>query len=431
MKHLLGGLQWAVFLMASSIATPIAIAAGFGMDQLETMLFVQRTMFVLGVACLVQAFIGHRLPINEGPAGLWWGIFMIYASFVGVIYPSKEATMQSLQSGLLYSGLLFLLFAYTGLIDKMKNWFTPTVTFTYLMLLVLQLSGTFLKAMTGTTEAGAHFDGATLFLSIVVIIITFYFMHHRLEWMSRYSIVLAIITGWLLFIVFQKANPISFSLDTFISFPNVLVYGPPLWDSGMFMTALFLTVLLITNMIASIRVMDALFKRAFSIKKETREKEGAIASGINQLIAGFFSAIGPVPISAAAGFVSATRLVSLRPFIIGSVFVIIVSFFPLLMSLLAALPAPVANAVTFAIFTRLFILALQELLRETNQQRAFFVAALGLMSGVGIMFLPVESLGQLSGAFVSFFSNGLIAGTCIAIAVEQWLLHKNKKEAAK
>lgn len=427
MKHLLGGLQWAVFLMASSISSPITIATVFGMEQTETMLFVQRTIFVLGVACLIQVFIGHRLPINEGPAGLWWGIFIIYANLVGVIYSSTTETLNALQSGLIYSGVLFIIFAYTGIVAKMKKWFTPSVTFTYLVLLAFQLSGTFLKAMSGVTQEGAIFDGVMFLSSIVVVIATFYFMEHSVSWISRYSVILAIVCGWIFFIVIGKANSLSFQIQSLITFPEILVYGPLVWDSGMFITSLFLTVLLITNMMASIRVMESLFKRTFSIHKKSREKESAVASGLNQIVSGFFSAIGPVPISSAAGFVSATKLYSLTPFIIGSVFVIFVSFFPFSMALLAALPAAVANAVTFAIFTKLVILAFQELMTEENIQRAFQVAAIGLISGVGIMFIPVSSLEGLPGELVAFLSNGLITGTFVAITVEQYILLKKKK----
>ncbi len=426
-KHLFGGVQWAVFLMASSLATPIAIAAVFGMDPTETMLFIQRTIFVLGLACLVQAFIGHRMPINEGPAGLWWGIFMIYAGLVGVMYPSMEATFQALQSGLMYSGLLFVVFAFTGIVTKMKKFFTPTVTFTYLMLLVLQLSGTFIKGMFGTTTPNTTMDGIVLLGSIVVIFITFYFMSHKLGWVSRYSVVLAIVVGWLLFIVLGKAEPLSFDNQAILTLPNILVYGPPIWDSGMFVTAFFLTILLIANMMASIKVMEYLFKHTFAIEKPTREKAGSIASGINQLISGLFSAIGPVPISAAAGFVSATRLTSIIPFIIGGAIVVIVSLFPALMAVLSALPPPVAYAVTFSIFTKMFELAFYELLTEKNQQQAFKVSAIGIMSGIGIMFVPPESLRELPSIFIALLSNGLITGTLIAIIIEQSILWRKRK----
>lgn len=429
MKHIAGGLQWAVFLIASSIAAPIAIAHVFGMDSVETALFIQRTMFVLGVACLVQAFVGHRMPINEGPAGLWWGIFVVYAGMVGVMYPSSGAALQALQSGMIASGILFILLAVTGLISKMKVLFTPAVTFTYLMLLILQLSGTFLKGMVGVEGPGDRIDGLLFLGSLVVVFITFITMNHKTPWVTRYSVLLSIGIGWVLFLLIGKAEFVQLKLDRWIQLPELLVYGKPVWDSGMFITAGFITLLLIANMMASIRVMESLMKQSFSINPPDRMKQGSIASGINHLFAGLFSAIGPVPISGAAGFVGATRMASLKPFIVGSVIVIIITIFPSIMSVFAALPAPVAYAVTFAIFTKMVEMAFRELSAEPKQERAYKVAAFGLMIGVGIMFIPQESMSDLPNAVTAVLSNGLITGTVIAILIEQFLLWKERRKA--
>ncbi|CAM3061168.1 purine/pyrimidine permease [Filibacter tadaridae] len=427
MKNFVGGIQWAVFLVASSIAAPIAIAHVFGMEGMDTTLFIQRTIFVLGIACLIQAFIGHKLPINEGPAGLWWGVFVVYAGMTGALYPTMEKTFQALQSGLLYSGILFIILAYTGLVSKMKKLFTPTVTFIYLILLVFQLSGTFIKGMFGIESTGDPFDGVVALGSVAVILFTLYSMNHRTSWIQKYSVLLSIGLGWLLFLILKKTPSISFGSAPIISLPDMLVFGKPVWDGGMFVTSLFITLLLITNMIASIRVMENLYKHSFHIEKPERIKEGAVVSGINHLLAGLFSAIGPVPISGAAGFVSATKMKSLRPFIIGSVIVVTVSLFPAVMTLFAALPVPVAYAVTFAIFTKMVEMAFHELEAEANKSRAFKVSAFGLMIGVGLMFVPVDSLSHLPSIVISLLSNGLVTGTIIAIIIEQYLLKLAKK----
>ncbi|MDN4607667.1 purine/pyrimidine permease [Sporosarcina highlanderae] len=427
MKHMIGGFQWAVFLLASSIAAPIAIAHVFGMDTVETTLFIQRTMFVLGIACLVQAFVGHRLPINEGPAGLWWGIFVVYAGMVGVLYPSSGDALQALQSGMIVSGILFILLAVTGLITKMKTLFTPAVTFTYLMLLILQLSGTFLKGMLGVEGSGDRIDGLLFFGSLMVVLITFITMNHKVPWITRYSVLLSIGIGWILFLVIGKANDIQSEFEGWIQFPQILVYGMPVWDSGMFITAGFITLLLTANMMASIRVMESLLKQSFSITSPDRMKQGSIASGINHLFAGLFSAIGPVPISGAAGFVGATRIASIKPFILGSIMVIVITIFPAIMLVFAALPAPVAYAVTFAIFSKMVEMAFRELSAESNQGRAYKVAALGLMIGVGIMFIPQESMSDLPNAVSAVLSNGLITGTVISILVEQFYLWRERR----
>lgn len=420
MKTVVGGLQWAVFLFASSIAAPIAIAHVFGMDAAETALFIQRTMFVLGVACLVQAIAGHRMPINEGPAGLWWGIFVVYAGLIGIAYPTNGDALQALQSGMLISGALFILLAVSGLITKMKSLFTPTITFTYLMLLILQLSGTFLRGMIGVEGLGDKVDVLLFLGSFAVVIMTFLTMNHKVSWVSRYSVLLSIGFGWVLFLLIGKAERAHFEGGQWIRLPDLFVYGKPIWDSGMFITAGFITLLLVANMMASIRVMESMMKQSFSITPPDRMKQGSIASGINHLVAGVFSAIGPVPISGAAGFVGATRMVSLKPFIAGSIIVICMTLIPSIMTVFAVLPAPVAYAVTFAIFSKMVVMAFHELDAEPNRERAYKVTAIGLMIGVGIMFIPQESMSELPNAVSAVLSNGLITGTVVAIFIEQY-----------
>ena len=324
-KNLFGGLQWAVFLLASSIAAPIAIASIFGMDTADTALFVQRTIFVLGVAVLLQAFIGHKMPINEGPAGLWWGIYIVYAGLVGSLYATPGNALQALQSGMLYSGVLFIIFAYTGLVSKMRRLFTPTITFIYLLLLVLQISESIMSGLFGITTPGEPVDLIVFTAGAAVVVATFYFMGNKIPWVNRYSVLFAIAAGWLLFLLIGKTESVPFDADTFISLPEMLVFGPLIWDSGMFVTSLFLTLLLIANMMASMRVMEYLLKNEFGIDHPDRVKQGSVASGLNHIIAGLFSSIGPVPISGAAGFVSATRTPSLQPFIVGGFLVVAIS----------------------------------------------------------------------------------------------------------
>ncbi len=429
LKQLAGGLQWAVFLIASSIAAPIAIAHVFGMDAAETASFIQRTMFVLGTACVVQAVIGHRLPINEGPAGLWWGIFVVYANMVGILYATADDALQALQTGMIVSGVLFILLAAFGFISKMKRLFTPTVTFTYLMLLIFQLSGTFIKGMVGVETSADPIDGIVFIGSLLTVIVTFITMYHKVTWVSKYSVLLSIGFGWIVFILLGKAQSIHTTSNSIVRFPDVFVYGKPVWDSGVVVTAFFITLLLIANMMASIRVMENLLKHSFQKEVSDRTREGSIASGINHLLAGVFSAIGPVPISGSAGFVGTTRMASLRPFIIGSLLVMIMTLFPAIMSFFAALPAPVAYAVTFAIFAKMVELAFAEMEMENDKTIGYRVSALGLMIGVGLMFVPTESMMHLPAILSAVLSNGLIIGTLVAITVEQFLRAMKKRRS--
>ena len=65
MKTFLSALQWALFILAGSLIVPISVATSYGLNGAEAIAFVQRTLFVLGFAGLLQAIFGHKLPIQE------------------------------------------------------------------------------------------------------------------------------------------------------------------------------------------------------------------------------------------------------------------------------------------------------------------------------------------------------------------------------
>lgn len=133
---------------------PVTVASLYQLETADAMAFISRTFFVLAVAGLLQTAFGHRLPLNEGPAGIWWGIFILYASFGVALYGSRAETLRVLESALIMSGILFMLLSLLGIVDRLARLFTPTVTGTYLLLLAVQLSGSFLKGLLGVDETG-------------------------------------------------------------------------------------------------------------------------------------------------------------------------------------------------------------------------------------------------------------------------------------
>jgi xanthine/uracil permease len=417
MHLFLSAFQWVAFMVAGSIAAPIAIADLFQLSPAETAGFIQRTIFVLGAAGLIQALFGHKLPINEGPAGLWWGVFAIYAGFSGTLYSSHKEVLTVLQGGMIVSGIIFFILAATGLLKKLTSLFTPTITFIYLMLLILQLSGSFVKGMFGISGEEGTLQPYVLIGSVLTILVALYLSSHKIKWMQQYSIILALLAGWLIFAVMGLGGHVNVS-STWFALPEIFVFGAPVFDTGVVITSVFITFLLTTNMIASIRVMEEVMKSQGHPTYERYSKSG-FASGINQLLGGIFSAIGSVPISGAAGFVTATRMYSLLPFIGGCAIIIVISLVPKVMNVFASLPAPVGYAVTTVIFIKMVGLALGEYQKETNLERTHFVAGISLIIGVGAMFVPPDAFKDVPVVAASILNNGLILGTVTGILVEQ------------
>lgn len=105
---------------------PVTVASMYQLETGNAMAFIARTFFVLAVAGLLQIAFGHRLPINEGPAGIWWGIFILYASLGVALYGSHAETLRVLESSLIISGMMFILLSLLGIVDRLARLFTRT-----------------------------------------------------------------------------------------------------------------------------------------------------------------------------------------------------------------------------------------------------------------------------------------------------------------
>lgn len=420
MKIVISGIQWMAFMIAGSIVAPIAIADLFDLSGVETTGLVQRTMFVLGVACLLQALFGHRLPINEGPAGLWWGVFAIYAGLSSTLFSSQTETLRGLEGAMIVSGLVFILLSLFKLIQKLAKFFTPVVLGVYLLLLVIQLSGSFINGMLGVGYRKPGVDLTIGAFSIALILFTFYLSRHKVAWISQYSILISLSVGWLFFQLLGLSKPIEFHAEKMIQLPGFFEFGPPIFDAGMITTAVFVTLLLLTNMIASIGVVnDVIEKQTGQKGKEGRFTRAGFISGINQLLGGGFAAIGSVPISGAAGFIATTRLTAIGPFILGAIFIIIASLSPHMMGLFAALPAPVGYAVTFVVFANMIGIAFFQFDQEKEVGRSRLVIGIALLVGVGSMFVPAEAFIGVPPILTSLLNNGLVLGSISAIIADQ------------
>ncbi|MBM7362533.1 purine/pyrimidine permease [Priestia taiwanensis] len=416
MKHISASLQWVLFIISGNLVAPIAIASAYGLEGTDAMLFIQRTLFVLSVAGLLQVLFGHKLPIHEGPAGLWWGVFTLYASLGVTLFGSTTETLQVLQFSLLLSGVLSILLSIFGIVEKLAAYFTSTVMGIYLLLLVVQLSGAFFNGMLGLTYTQDGTIHSTIALiSLAVMGLAFYL--NTVPRLKQYSMMICICFGWVLFALFDLTTPIAHTTDLF-TIPTLFAFGPPIIEWSMVPTVFLVTLLLMTNMLASVRIMESVLKSKNEKVDNISIKKAGFFTGVGQLIGGLFSAVGPVPISGAAGFVAANNIPSRIPFIIASVIIIGCSLLSPVTAFFATLPSSVGFAAIFPIFAGMLGLAIQELDRVHDRNTLYKTVGIPLFAGIGIMFVPSTAFGSLSPVLSSLLSNGLVFGTVIAIIFE-------------
>lgn len=427
MKNIGLGLQWMLFMVAASIVVPISIADLFSLNPAETAILMQNTIFMVGIGSLLDGLIGHKMPIAESPAGIWWSVLVIYSAYAGVYYATKIDVLRVFYSGMMFSGLLFIILSATGLMKKVSKLFTPTATFIYLVLLSLQLSGTFITGIAGINSKSLEIDPVICILSITVIFITFYLGSSKVLLVKQFSVIISIAIGWLLFIIFGKATPVLYS-EKLIQLPKLFAFGTPKFDVSMMTTSFFITFMLIMNMFASMNIMSSVIGGDKPLEPSRYSKSGLV-SGINQILGGMFNMVGTVPVSSSTGFVVQIGEKSIKPFLLGCIFISGLALVPNFMNLMAALPTAIGYSVTFVLFSKMISMALFELKKViSNVEFSYLIIGVSLLAGVGVLFLTPESTKNLPKLFSSFIGNGLIVGTVIGIILEQGYHLKNRKK---
>jgi xanthine/uracil permease len=427
MKLTFSSLQWMVFILAGSLVAPIAIGDAFGMTQAETADLLQRSFFIIGLSAILQVLFGHKLPINEGPAGLWWGVFTVYAGIVASGALTAADGLQQLTAGMLISGILFFLLGAFRVITSVRALFTPLVTGTYLILLVSQLSGSFIKGMLGIGYLQERADAKVAVASLFVLVLSIVLGKSRVKGLRSYSILISLIIGWGLFKLLNLTKDTMNAVKV-ISFPEWLAWGMPELSGGAILTSLFVGLLLLTNMVASINVVEKAYESENEKYEPINYNRSSIIMGLNTWIAGLFSAVASVPISGASGFILTTKMYSRLAFILGNALIIVISFFPPLTFFFAGIPAPVGYATIFLPFSSMIGLAFKEYKSELKSDTNLFIISTSLMVGIGSLFIPAAALKEWPSIIVTLLSNGLIMGMLTCMALEQFYKRKNARK---
>ncbi|GAA0453655.1 purine/pyrimidine permease [Alkalibacillus silvisoli] len=417
-------IQWFIFLLANAVAIPIVIGSIFHMDPNELMLLMQRTFLIIGLACFLQGWLGHKLPIIDGPAGLWVSTFAVFAASIGVTGSEGVQALRLLEAAMILTGVFLIILGVFKVSGKVIYLFTPLVTGVFLTLLTFQLSGTFLEGMLGLDQNTPYIQVNELIIAMIsfstVLILSSFFK----GWMKSYAVLIGISIGWILFGLFIDSDQSTPSNAPIFQAPEIFAWGTPIFDWSVVPIALLTAFILLSNIVAALSATSNVIK-GDPYLSHTQMNRGSFVLGVNHGISGVFSGVAVVPLASTAGFIQLTGQKRKSPFMWASAILVIVSFFPVIISSLAMIPAPVANAALLATFVQLMGLGLRNLFIEPLNERRTTIITVSLLLGAGLMFIPPESFALLPETVKQIISNGLLVGTVIAVILDRLWIDEN------
>lgn len=420
----LTALQWIIVTVSSSVAVPLMIGDVYGLQEEEIGRLMQQSLFFIGLASLLQAWIGHRYPIMDGPAGLWWGIFIILAQIGTSIGISPREIGQSFQAGLFMAGLLFLALGLFGWVGKLQKWFTPLVSGTYMTLLAISLCSNILTGMLGI--GFAHSTEVHLEIALVsVAIVGFVVWLIRVPFLSSFAVLFGMIGGWLFYAVMGWTEPIR-PAEQLISWPSFFFWGEPRWDWGVVLTSTLTGFVLLTNLVTSLDVMG---KATNTKTTEKQYNRGGIFTGVSHMLSGAAGVVGMIPLSLAAAVIQTSRVASRLPFLLAMAGMMLIGLVPAISHFLAAIPTPVAYAAMFITYTKLLGFGLQGFASQPLDERTITIVGSSLLAGIGIMFVPAAAWQNIPPLFSFLFGNGLLMGVMVCLILEHVVFPKKGDKA--
>ncbi|MFB4162292.1 purine/pyrimidine permease [Alteribacillus sp. JSM 102045] len=407
-------IQWFVMMLTNAMVIPLSIAYLFQLDVNETSIFLSNTFLLVGLFSLLQAFFGHRLPIIEGPAGIWWGVIFITYSINTQLGLNRMDIGRGMELGLIIVGFCLLCMSFTQMINKISSLFTPLVNGIFMLIMPLSMSGVLLKGILGIDPVQSY-KNITLIISLMVLLFLLILTKFkRVKWIHSFSLLIGLMVGWLVYYLlgFKK----SFSMEPLFTHPTFFFWGYPELNWGILSISLVTGILMLSNIAVSIQSM--LIVKQSKVSKKIYENTGKV-TGLSYMLSGMCGTVGLLPLASSSSVVQLSGISSRLPFILASFIMLSLGFFRGLSNLVSSIPDPVIYIVLFVLFIQLIEIGFKFFnLIEMNNNNLFIIS-LSLMIGIGAMYIPYTFIQQFHPIVGNIIGNGLLISIIIAISLEQ------------
>ncbi len=286
---------WFAFTAANIAVLPVFLGTYLGLDQAGIADYAQRMFLFVGLASLIQILLGHRLTIIEGPAAPWWAVIVSLSGIAAAIGKPLDLVRSDLVGAMLVCGILLVVLGFTGVIGRIMKLFTPPIIGCVLILLCLQLSGTFISGIVGESAKADSFNIAPVLISIVVIATVVMLSMKAPPLLRSINILIGLAIGWILYALIVQEPVETITPAKIVEIPQLFAWGMPTFDPGVTITGVLISLIILANLLASIAAMSKATDKYMNTKSYDR---AVVFNGISNLMAGVGASVGTVPFAA-------------------------------------------------------------------------------------------------------------------------------------
>ena len=307
-------------------------------------------------------------------------------------------------------------------IKPLMKLFPPIVTGTVVCLIGLTLLPVSMDWAAGGSGATDYGSLINISVAMFVMIITLLLKRYGKGMLSSASILIGMISGYLICIPLEMVDLSSISQANFIAIPQIFQYGVAFNLKALiaFLPAYFVTT------IETVGCLKAIGEVSEVDMDDEKVGAGVLADGIGSIIGGAMGAFPNTSFSQNVGLIPLTKVASKYVASMAGIILVVLGLFPKVAAIINTIPSPVLGGVGIVMFGTVAASGIKTLSSVEINDRNLLIIATSIGLGLGVTFRP-DFISQLPEGLQMIFASGISTGTIVALVLNI-ILREDKKE---
>lgn len=409
------GMQHVLAMFVGNV-TPLLIISGLiSMDATLKTALIQNSMFVAGIATLVQLYpiwkIGSGLPVVMGTSSGFLGTAKSSAALFGY---------GSVLGASIIGAIVEIIIGF--FIKPIRKIFPPVVTGIVVLTIGISLIPIGINYFAGGSGAADFGSLENLFLGFLVMVLVLFFKQFFGGFISASSILLAITIGYIVAIFMGKVDFSPVAQASWFSLPQFMPVGLTFEIEAI----IPMVIMFIATAVETIGDTSGIAIGGLGREASDKELSGSVLlDGVSSLVAALFGVLPNTSFSQNVGLVAMTKVINKFAIMTGAVFLILSGFIPKLGAVVSAIPSSVLGGATVIMFAMIAVSGMQLLFSQDMSGRNGIIVAISLGLGLGLSSVP-EALANLPSTLQLIFSQDGIVIAFVVAVILNLVLPKDK-----
>ena len=385
----------------------------------NTAIMVTMSLFAIGIATCIQAGLLMRYPVVQGVS---------FATIGAIVAIAMKQDLATAFGSLILGAVIITVLGYFNIFSKILKFIPPVVAGTVVVVIGISLMFTTFNNLIGSS--GRISQNVLLALVAFLLILTFMVIGNLKlsvsNTFSRGGVLYAIAITTVIASLMGVTDFSSVKKAAWFSLPPLFPFGVPKFDPASSLIFVFIYFIV---MIETVGNWFAISFTAQSNLTDKRIDKGILGEGIGCFIGAL---LGSAPVTSYAtncGVIAVTKVYSFRAAVGAGVIIIVLSFCPKLMFLIASIPGPIMWGTLGVMSIMVLMSGLRSMRHIELSDRNILIIGVPVFITVCVSLLPQKMVDSMPTLLSFLFSSSIAVGALVAVIVN--LIIPGEKETAK